>query len=307
MKNKSIKRMMAALMSATLVLTLAGCSSSKRSTLVIYDGQYSEMQVIHHMVKLLVEQDTDLKVEIRDQMAPVNGFNELVRGNCHLMNSYDGTLLTTFLKRDPAEVPAGQSLYDFVNQIATTEKEVFLLDKLGIDNTYAVAVPQAIADKYNLNTISDLVPVAGELVFGAEHDFFSEEGSMKYNPFVKFYGLKFKEGKAIDLGLKYSAVESGNLDVTVSYATDGLNKKAGLKILEDDKSFFPEYNGALLVRSDLFDTFQEVAPNLKETLNKLGGTMTNEEMVELTYAIDVDGKSPEEVAKTFLQQKGLLK
>jgi len=307
MKNRYMKRMMAALLSAALLLTLAGCSSSKKGTLVIYDGQYAEVQVIHQMVKLLVEQDTDLKVEIRDQMAPVNGFNELVRGNSHLMTSYDGTLLTTFLKRDPAEVPAGQSLYDFVNQIATTEKEVFLLDKLGIDNTYAVAVPQATADKYNLGTISDLIPVAGELVFGAEHDFFSEEGSMKYNPFVKFYGLKFKEGKAIDLGLKYSAVESGNLDVTVSYATDGLNKKAGLKILEDDKSFFPEYNGALLVRSDMFDTFKEVAPNLKETLNKLGGTMTNEEMVELTYAIDVDGKSSEDVAKTFLQQKGLLK
>ncbi|MEG2073460.1 MAG: glycine betaine ABC transporter substrate-binding protein [Angelakisella sp.] len=307
MKKNTTRQLAALMLSAGMLLTLSACGGSSKGTVVIYDGQYSEMQVIHSMVKQLVEQDTDLKVEIRDQMAPVNGFNELVRGNCDIYNSYDGTLLTTFLKRDPSDVPAGQSIYDYVNEVATKEKQVHLLQKLGIDNTYAVAVPQAIADKYNLTKVSDLIPIAGELVFGAEHDFFSEEGSMKYGPFVKFYGLKFKEGKAIDLGLKYSAVESGNIDVTVSYATDGLNKKAGLKILEDDRSFFPDYNGALLVRDDLFGRFKDTAPNLEATLNKLGGIISNEEMVEMTYAIDVDGKTAEETAKAFLQKEGLLK
>ncbi|WP_040195915.1 glycine betaine ABC transporter substrate-binding protein [Candidatus Soleaferrea massiliensis] len=303
-----MKKFAAILLSAALALSFTGCSSGDdKSTLKIYDGLYSEMKIIHQMVKQLVEQDTDLKVKIMDEMSPVNEFNELIKGNSDLLNCYDGTLLTTYLKYDPTDVPEGTSLYDFVNEKATAEKQVHLLDKLGINNTYAIAVPQEIADKYNLNTISDLVPVAGELTFGAEHDFFSEEGSAKYNPMIEFYGLKFKAGNPVDIGLKYSAVESGNIDVVIVYSTDGLNKKANLKILEDDKHFFPEYNGALLVRDDIFEKFKEAAPNLEEVLNKLSGIFTDEDMVNLTYACDVEGKSPQDVAKEFLQSKGLLK
>ncbi|MGX8710506.1 MAG: glycine betaine ABC transporter substrate-binding protein [bacterium] len=304
-----MKKVIAVMMSLVLALSAAGCGSGKSSgdEIVIMDGQFSEMKLIHQMVKMLVEQDTDAKVVIKDEVSPVNGFNELVKGSCDLMNSYDGTLLTTYLKLDTKDIPEGQTLYDFVNETALKEKKVYLLDKLGINNTYAIAVPQKIADQYKLETISDLVPVADKLVFGAEHEFFSEEGSMKFNPFVKFYGLNFKESKPVDLGLKYSAVENGNIDVTEVYATDGLNKKAQLKVLKDDRSFFPEYNGALLVRSDLFERFEKTAPNLKETLNKLGGIFDNETMVNLTYAVDVEGKTVPEVAKQFLQEKGLLK
>jgi len=302
-----MKKIFSLLASLVFVISLAGCGSSKKeNTMVIYDGQFAEMKIIHQMVKLLVEEYTDAKVEIKDEMSPVNCFNELVKGSCDLMNSYDGTLLTTFLKLDPSDVPEGKTLYDFANETAIKEKKVRLLDKMGINNTYAIAVPSEIAEKYNLNTISDLVPVANELVFGAEHEFFSEEGSAKYNPFVEFYGLNFKESKAIDLGLKYSAVESGNVDVTVVYATDGLNKKAQLKVLEDDRKFFPEYNGALLVREDLFERFKDTAPNLEEVLNKLGNIFTDEIMVDLTYAVDVEGKTPLEVATEFLKSKGLI-
>ncbi len=260
-----MKKVIAVIMSLILALSAAGCGSGKSggNEIVIMDGQFSEMKLIHQMVKMLVEQDTDAKVVIKDEISPVNGFNELVKGNCDLMNSYDGTLLTTYLKLDTKDIPEGKTLYDFVNETALKEKKVYLLDKLGINNTYAIAVPQKIADQYKLDTVSDLVPVADKLVFGAEHEFFSEEGSMKFNPFVKFYGLNFKESKQLDLGLKYSAVENGNIDVTEVYATDGLNKKAQLKVLKDDRSFFPEYNGALLVREDLFERFEKTAPNLK--------------------------------------------
>jgi osmoprotectant transport system substrate-binding protein/osmoprotectant transport system permease protein len=307
-RGSFMKRFFAIFLCLLISISFFGCNSNKSDNeIIIMDGQFSEMKIIHQMVKLVVEEHTDAKVVIKDEVSAVNGYNELLKGNCDLMNSYDGTLLTTYLKMDAKDVPSGQSLYDYVNKVALKEKKVYLLDKLGINNTYSVAVPQNIAKKYNFSTISDLVPVANQLVFGAEHEFFSEEGSMKYNPFVKFYGLKFKEGKAIDLGLKYSAVESGNIDVTEVYATDGLNKKAKLKILKDDRSFFPEYNGALLVRSDLFERFSKTAPKLKETLNMLGGILNNETMVNLSYAVDVDGKTPLNVAKTFLQEKGLIK
>ena len=272
--------------------------------LILYDGDYSETQLMHHMVKLLVEDQTDLTVTIRDQMSQVNNFKALIGDGhtCDLMISYDGTLLTTFLGLDTTDVPKDMSLYDYVNQLAAEEHDLRLLEKLGFDNTYAIAVPQSIADQYGLETISDLISAADQLTFGAEQGFFTREGSMKYYPFVEFYGLDFKDAISVDLGLKYTAVESGNFDVTVVYATDGLNRKANLKILEDDRGFFPEYNGAFLVRRDVL----ERCPELEGILNQLAGRIPTEQMAELTYQVDVVGRGVDEVAREFLESLGLL-
>lgn len=277
-------------------------------TLVVYDGNYSETQILTRIVKLLVEEKTELSVTMKDQMTQVNNFNELTSAvpSCDLMVSYDGTVLTTFLHQDTTDIPAGVSLYDYVNETAMERHGIYLLDKLGLNNTYAVAVPETLAQEYGITSVSDLIPLAPELIFGAEHDFFSLEGSMKYGPFVEFYGLQFKDAVPVDLGLKYTAAENGSFQVTEVYATDGLNRKAGLKVLEDDRSFFPEYNGALLVRSDLFEKFADTAPDLEEVLALLGGAFTNETMTDLTYAVDVEGRSADDVAREFLEESGLL-
>lgn len=292
----------AAILLAICLLLPYGRGSS--GDLMLYDGDYSETQLMHHMVKMLVEDQTDLTVTIQDQMSQVNNFNALNGDShtCDLMISYDGTLLTTFFHQDVTDVPEGMSIYDYVNQAAQEEYGMRLLEKLGFDNTYAIAVPQAVADQYGLETISDLVPVADQLTFGAEQGFFTLEGSMKYGPFTEFYGLNFRNPVSVDLGLKYAAVENGSFDVTVVYATDGLNRKAGLKILEDDKSFFPDYNGAFLVREDVLEKY----PELEGILNQLAGEIPTEQMAELTYQVDVLGRTVDDVAREFLVSQGLL-
>ena len=292
-----------------LLLPYGMDSDSSDTELVLYDGDYSETQIMHHMIKLLVEDKTDLTVTIKDQMSQVNNFKSLIGDNhsCDMMISYDGTLLTTFLGLDPEDVPEGQSLYDYANEVAGKRYGLRLLDQLGFDNTYSIAVTQKVADQYGLETVSDLIPVADQLVFGAEHEFFTQEGSMKYGPFVEFYGLNFKDSVSVDVSLKYTAIENGSFDVTEVYATDGLNRKANLKVLEDDKSFFPEYNGAFLVREDTFEKFAETAPNLEEVLNLLAGKISSDDMVNMTYAVDVENRSVDEVAEEFLISIGLLK
>ena len=241
-------------------------------------------------------------------MSQVNNFKALTGDSspCDLMISYDGTLLTTFLHQDPDDVPDGVRLYDYANEAAREEYGVYLLDKLGFDNTYAIAVPEEIAQRYGLETVSDLIPVAGQLVFGAEHEFFTQEGSMKYGPFTRSYGLNFRDQVSVDVSLKYAAIESGQFDVTEVYATDGLNRKAGLKVLEDDRNFFPDYNGALLVREGIFERFADTAPQLEAVLASLAGEISNEDMVEMTYRVDVLEEPVDQVARSFLTERGLL-
>ena len=291
----------------TLPLGFAGQTTARE--LVLYDGDYSETKLMHRMVKLLVEDRTNLQVVIKDQMSQVNNFKSLLgrEHTCDLMCSYDGTLLTTFLHLDTKAVPPGLSIYDFANRQAQEKLGLRLLKKFGFDNTYAVAVPEKLAAQYDLQKVSDLQKVAGELVFGAEHEFFTQEGSMKFGPFTKFYGLKFKDTKAVDVSLKYAGIMNGSYEVTEVYATDGLNRKARLRVLRDDRKFFPDYNGAFLVREDIFTRFAAVAPDLEQVLNLLAGQIKNEDMVEMTYQVDVQGQTVDKVAREFLAKKGLLR
>ena len=299
-----LKRILSALTASALAASLfTGCSSSPKYEIELYDGNYSEIQLVHKMVELLVEDRTDIEVTIKDQMSSVLMFRELTREDpsCDIFCSYDGSVLTTHLKQGPPDVPEGVTLFDYVSEQVYDKHGVIMLDPLGINNTYCIAVPESVAEEYNLETISDLVPVAGELTFGAEHEFFAAEGTagtMKFGPFTEFYGLNFKETFPVDISLKYQ--------VTEVYTTDGLNRKAQLKVLEDDRNFFPEYNGSLLVREGLFEEMADVAPDLREILGLLSGTMDNEKMTDMTYAVDVEGRTVDEVAREFLVENGLL-
>ena len=302
--SRSLLIPLAAILAAFLLLLPYGVSSTGEGELLLYDGDYSETQLMHRMAKLLIEDQTDYTVTIQDQMSQVNNFKALIGDShtCDLMISYDGTLLTTFLQKDPTDAPAGASIYDYANHLAGEAHGLVMLEQLGFDNTYAIAVTRDTAERCGPETVSDLIPLAGDLVFGAEHEFFTQEGSMKYGPFTEFYGLRFKDSMSVDVSLKYAAAEKGSFDVTEVYATDGLNRKAGLTVLEDDLNFFPDYNGAFLLRQDTLERF----PGVDAVLNRLAGQISNEDMVEMTYQVDVEKRTVEDVAREFLETRGFL-
>ena len=282
--------------------------NSRTGGLVLYQGEFSEVQLVNSMIQQLVEERHGIPVTIKDQMTAKNNFAELSGAghSCDLMYTWDGTLLTTIMGLDTSDVPDGQTLYEFVDQRMRGEYGLELMGKIGVNNTYSIGVTQQVMDTYHPETISDLIPIAGQLRFGAEQDFFTDAGSMKFGPFSKFYGLNFQDVLHVDIMMKYTMVEQGAYDVMVVYATDGLNKRANLTILKDDLHFFPDYYGTILVRSDLFERFAEEAPGLKETLQLLNGQFTDEKMSELTYRVDVEGEAVDDVARDFLISAGLL-
>ena len=131
-----MKKILALALSAVLMTSvLTGCSGDSGPEITLYDGINSEMQLIHKMVELVVEDKTDVEVTIKDQMSAVNMFRELTREDpsCDIMNSYDGTVLTTFLKQDPSDVSEGQTLYEYAKAQVMEQYGVDMLDQLGID------------------------------------------------------------------------------------------------------------------------------------------------------------------------------
>ena len=281
---------------------LSACTSApKAKELTIIDGDYGEMYLFTQMAKILIEDKTDYKVKINPTMAVTLAYDQIRTGKMDMRLGYDGTLMATLLKLDLSTKPAELTVYEYATREGK-KKGVELLGKLGFQNTYAVAVNKDLAAQYNLTKVSDLNAIADQLKFGAEHQFFDEEGTVRYKPFTTFYGLKFKDGISLDLNLKYAAMASKNIDVTLVYGTDGLNLKYELVVLEDDQIFFPEYYGAFMIRSDLEKDF----PGIKAVLAVLENTFTLESTIALNYKIDVDNEDPYDVAYEYLKSKNLI-
>ena len=106
----------------------------------------------------------------------------------------------------------------------------------------------------------------------------------------------------MDGALRYKALKAGNAQVIDAFSTDGLLKKFNLKVLEDDKEFFPPYYAIPLVRESILKEHPEV----EKILNKLSSQIDEETMINLNYQVDEEGRTPEEVAHDFLIEKKLI-
>jgi len=106
----------------------------------------------------------------------------------------------------------------------------------------------------------------------------------------------------MDPGLVYNAVRDGFVDAGLVYTTDGRVKGFDLKVLEDDKGFFPSYAVTPVVRKEIL----AANPGLEEAMNTLSALLNNDVISTLNAKVDIDHESPQQVAREFLQQKGLL-
>jgi osmoprotectant transport system substrate-binding protein len=226
-------------------------------------------------------------------------FEAIKNGDIDVYPEYTGTALTAQLKMDVISDP--DEAYQVVAEEFDRQFGVKWLEPLGLNNTYTLAVTDAVYQKYKIETFSDLAKVSQNLAFGAEHEFFDRQDG--YDGLVKLYGIKFKgEPKKMNVSLKYQAIGNGDMDVTDAFATDGPIKQYNLKVLVDDKGFFPPYYAAPIVRKDTLEDH----PELEEVLNRLAGLVDDPTMTELNYQVDVEGKDVEKAVREFLQSKGLL-
>lgn len=279
-------------------VVLIGCSSS--NTVTVGSKDYSENIVLGEIFAQLIEAKTDLKVIRKLNMGGtfVN-FEAIKNGQIDLYPEYTGTALTAQLKMDV--ITDADETYRTVSEEFDKQFNIKWLKPLGFNNTYTLAVTNEIFETYRIETFSDLAAISENLVFGAEHEFFDRQDG--FDGLVKTYGMKFKgEPKKMNVSLKYQAMGSGDIDVTDAFATDGQIKQYNLKVLKDDKNFFPPYYAAPIIRKEVLEKY----PELEQILNSLEGLIDDETMMEMNYKIDVDNQDIKKVAEDFLREKGLI-
>ena len=281
------------------LVLLSGCESRK-DTIHIATKPMSEQFILGEMLALLIEENSDLHVKITKGVGggTSNIHPAMVKGDFDLYPEYTGTGWLVILKKDSL-LPPGQ-LFSELQKEYSREYGLKWVAPYGFNNAYSLAVSNEMAKKYNLKTFSDLALYPDLFTFGAEYDFY--EINDGYADLCAYYNLKFKKNLDMDIGLKYEAMRSGKIDVINIFTTDGQLSHANLTILKDDKHFFPSYYCATIVREE---TLKE-HPELERILEKMNGILTDQEMADMNYKVDVEHRTEREVAVEFLKKKGLL-
>ena len=274
-------------------------NSKKNKTINIATKPMTEGYILGQMLTELIEQDTDLKVNITNGVGggTSNIHPAIVKGEFDLYPEYTGTSWEAVLKK---EASYDESKFDELQKEYKEKYNLEYVNLYGFNNTYGLAVNKDIAEKYNLKTYSDLAKVSNNLIFGAEYDFFEREDG--YKELQKVYNMNFKKKIDMDIGLKYQAMKDKKIDVMVIFTTDGQLAVSDVLVLEDDKKMYPSYRAGTVVRSEILSEY----PELKPVLEKLNNILDDKTMADLNYQVESEGKKPEDVAREYLQEKGLL-
>lgn len=271
-----------------------------KETIHIATKPMTEQYILGEMLDILIEQDTDLEVEITQGVGggTSNIQPAMESGEFDIYPEYTGTGWNMVLKREDIYT---EDQFELMRQEYQDQYDMDWTGMYGFNNTYGLVVRREIAEKYDLKTYSDLQAVSGDLTLGAEYDFFEREDG--YDALCSTYGLNFRQTMDLDIGLKYQALEQGQIDVMVIFTTDGQLSVADAVVLEDDKDFYPSYLCGNVVRMDVL----EEHPELNSVFEKVTGILTDTDMARMNYAVETEGEEPRDVAAEFLEEKGLVK
>ncbi|WP_042355450.1 glycine betaine ABC transporter substrate-binding protein [Bacillus rubiinfantis] len=301
-KRKTIKKW---IISSTAILLIAAGSLSIYSKvraedkIVIGSKNYNEQLILGHILADLIEDKTNLQVERKLNLGGSQvTFSAIKQGDIDMYVEYTGTAYVSILKQKTANNP--EQVYKYVQKQFQQKYAIKWMKPLGFNNTYALAVRPDTAKKYGLKTISDLRKVSQQLTMGPTIEFSTRNDGLV--GLSKAYQMNFKDVKAVDGGLRYTALNNKKSDVIDAFSTDGLIKTFNLTLLEDDRNFFPPYYAVPIINEE---TLKE-HPELEKVINSLAGKLTEEKMRELNYKVDSLKQSPAKVSKEFLKKEGLI-
>ncbi|ADK80137.1 glycine betaine ABC transporter substrate-binding protein [Sediminispirochaeta smaragdinae] len=300
---------------AIVVLTSAilfpGCAKKEeagkeeqKGRVTVGAKNFTEQYIVGNMMAELLR---NKGFEVKEQFGTGSKITRdgLETGQTDLYAEYTGTAWSVYLGHDTT-ITDPETLFAKVKEEDLADHNIVWLDRWELNNTYALAMKQDEAKELDIASIGNLASYVSKqpeaLNFGIDQEFYERpDGFFKMAETYDFTVAK-KQVKTMDVGLSYEALDRGQVDVAMVFATDGLLKKYGLRVLSDDKNFFPVYNLAVTVRKEVIDKHPEIADIMKPLAQLLDDTT----MQGLNYRVDAEGLPAKMVAQEFLKDNGLI-
>jgi len=273
---------------ALLVLAALAACGRGADVIVVGSKNFTEQRILGELLAQTVE-SVGLRAERKLDLGGTFVCDAAIRaGQIDMYVEYTGTALAAILKEKPEGMDRAQVL--------ARVREAYAKDGLvwtapfGFDNTFALVVRR---DAEEVRTISDLAAHPGDWRAGFGYEF--KERADGYPGLAQAYGLELAEIRIMDLGLLYRALVDQKVDVVAGNATDGQIESLKLKVLVDDRGYFPPYEAAPVVRRVMLERY----PKLAAALEGLGGRISVQGMRRMNYEVDGGHRGPSEVVREF--------
>jgi glycine betaine/choline ABC-type transport system substrate-binding protein len=281
------------------LLPIGGCGR-RADRIVVGSKNFTEQLVLGEMFAQMIEARTHLAVERRFYLAGTFICHQaMLAGRVDLYPEYTGTALTAVLKEPP-----GRDKHEVYRRVKQGYEERFgltLSSPLGFDDTFAMVIRGDDARKLNLRTLSEAAAYAPKRRAGFGYEFMERPDG--YKGLVATYGLRFAEAPRImDLGLITRALKEHQVDLIAGNNTDGLIPALDLFVLEDDRHYFPPYEGVAVMRREMLKSH----PDVGTALDALAGAISDEDLRRLNYAVDGKHEDAAAVVRGFLRERKLI-
>ncbi|WP_374621899.1 glycine betaine ABC transporter substrate-binding protein [Pandoraea sp.] len=280
---------------------MATSVAAQATTLTVGGKNFTEQLILSEMtVQYLRSQGYD--VELKNGLGSVVMRQGMESNQLDIVWEYTGTSLIVYNKVTEKLDP--QQTYERVKALDARIGLIWL-NPSALNNTYAFAVPGKIAREAGIETVSQLVQrfrANPKMTFAFDMEFVGRSDGLV--PMEHLYGfhLARRNIKQMDPGLVYTALRNQQIDAGLVYTSDGRNKGFDLKVLADDKDFFPAYAATPVVRKEVLDA----NPRLAEALDALSAKINNENMSDMNAKVDIGHRAVSRVASDFLKQEGLV-
>jgi osmoprotectant transport system permease protein len=268
-----------------LALAAAALGAHAASEVVVGSKRFTESYILGEIVRqVLVE--TGVPAQHRQGLGNTAVMEQaLANGSIAVYPEYTGTIVRELLKKElPAA--ANPSLEQLNQWLAP--KGLKAAVPLGFNNSYALAMREDDAARLGIATISELARSKEPLRFGLSHEFLVRADG--WGALKQAYGLPFAPGSGLDHGLAYQALAQKQVDVVDAYTTDAQIGRLRLRVLQDDRKFFPRYDAVLLMRAELDP----------KPLAALAGRIDEDAMRAMNAEVEIDGRTFDTVARNFL-------
>ena len=267
--------------------------SAGRVEVAIGAKAFTEQYVLVEVLAEVVESAPSVGARRVPSLGSTVAFDALVAGDLDVYVDYSGTIWATILGEQALGADR-QTVLSEVEARLAAEHGVAVVARLGFENTYCMALRDGDAAARRLSTVSDLARAAPDLEIMGDFEFFERP---EWRALEDAYGLAFRNERAMDSSLMYEAIRAKEGDVIAAYSTDGRIEAYDLRVLDDDRGVIPPYDAIVLANAE----FAAAHPAVLDRLRTLEGRLDAATMRRLNAAVDLEGQSPAEAAKQWLE------